>query len=130
MAIIHSIHDFWVLHLFTKLRVLRVGDDCFENVQEVKLIRLSQLRTVVIGMMSFTEVKAGADYNPNRHFYLKNCEKLRVLKIGYGSFSDYSVCEIENVPSLEVIELGELDEGSSNFHYASLELMSDSEGMK
>ena len=119
--------DFSVL---TKLRVLRVGDDCFENVQEVKLIRLSQLRTVVIGMMSFTVVKGGADYNPNRHFYLKNCERLRVLKIGYGSFSDYSVCEIENVPSLEVIELGELNEGSSNFHYASLELKSDSEGMK
>ena len=40
------------------------------------------------------------------------------------------MCEIENVPSLEVIEMGELIEDSSNFWYASLELKSDSERMK
>ena len=118
--------DFSVL---TKLRVLRVGDDCFENVQEVNLIRLNQLERVVIGMMSFREVKARADYNPNCHFHVKDCERLRVLKIGCWSFSDYSVCEIENVPSLEVIEMGEMDEESSNFWFASLELKSDSQRM-
>ena len=46
------------------------------------------------------------------------------------SFSDYSVCEIENVPSLEVIEMGELNKKSCNFFTASLELKSDSERMK
>ena len=40
------------------------------------------------------------------------------------------MCEIENVPSLEVIEMGELNEDSSNFCHASLELKSDSEIMK
>ena len=50
--------------------------------------------------------------------------------MGCYSFSDYSVCEIENVPSLEVIEMGELNKWSANFHYASLELKSDSERMK
>ena len=119
--------DFSVL---TKLRELRVGDRCFENVQEVKLIRLNQLESVVIGMNSFREVKAGTDYNPNCHFHVKDCERLRVLKIGCWSFSDYSVCEIENVPSLEVIEMGEMDEESSNFWFASLELKSDSQRMK
>ena len=68
--------------------------------------------------------------DPNRHFYLKNCERLRELKMGRYSFSDYSVCEIENVPSLEVIEMGELNEMSRNFWYASLELKSDSERME
>ena len=72
----------------------------------------------------------GAEYNPNAHFYLKNCPGLRELKIGPHSFSDYSVCEIENVPSLEVIEMGELNEWSCNFYCASLELKSDSERMK
>ena len=47
--------------------------------------------------------------------------------MGRISFSDYSVCEIENVPSLEVIEMGELNEAIYNFRYASLELKSDSE---
>ena len=65
-----------------------------------------------------------------RHFYLKNCERLRELKIGRYSFSDYAVCEIENVPSLEVIEMGELNEKSRNFFCASLELKSDSEKVK
>ena len=37
------------------------------------------------------------------------------------------MCEIENVPSLRVIEMGDLNEWSYNFKYASLELRSDSE---
>ena len=40
------------------------------------------------------------------------------------------MCEIENVDSLEVIEIGELNEESRNFFYASLELKSNSERMK
>ena len=67
--------------------------------------------------------------NPNRHFYLKDCEKLKELKIGCESFMGYSVCEIENVPSLEVIEMGELNEWSANFYYASLKLKSGSDEM-
>ena len=50
--------------------------------------------------------------------------------MGKHSFSDYSVCEIENVPSLEVIEMGELNRRSYIFYYASLELKSDCERMK
>ena len=94
----------------------------------VKLIGLSKLERVVIGEESFTK-KKGGDIS-NRHFYLKNCERLKVFKIGSYSFRDYSVCEIENVPSLEVIEMGELKEESKNFYYASLELKSDCERMK
>ena len=117
------------LSRFVNLRELKVGDECFENVKEVKLIGLSQLERVVIGWNSFN--KNGCGNDPNRHFYLKNCERLRELKMGRRSFSDYSVCEIEKVPSLEVIEMGDLDIiGSGSFFYASLELKSDSERMK
>ena len=117
--------DFSVL---TKLRELRVGDRCFENVEEVRLIGLSQLGRVEIGNESF--VDNSTEYNPDHHFQLKNCERLRELKMGHHSFSDYSVCEIENVPSLEVIEMGDLYVGSNNFEYASLELKSECDGMK
>ena len=34
------------------------------------------------------------------------------------------------MPSLEVIEMGELNEFSDSFHNASLELKSDSQGLK
>ena len=109
------------------LKVIEVGDDCFANVNEVKLVGMGQLERVVIGKNSFTKKKNSAGNDSNHHFYLKNCESVRELKIGRYSFSDYSVCEIENVPSLEVIEMGELNEKSLNFYYASLELKSDSQ---
>ena len=118
------------LGFMPKLRLFEVGDACFEYVDEVKLIGLNQLERVVIGMNCFTKYKNRWPVcEPNRHFYLKNCERLRELRMGHHSFSDYSVCEIENVPSLEVIEMGRLNEYSYNFNYASLELKSDSQRM-
>ena len=116
-----------VLSFFSNLKVFEVGDYSFSFVNEVKLIGLNRLERVVIGKHSF---RRGTRDDPNRHFYLKNCESLRELKMGCFSFSDYAVCEIENVPSLEVIEVGELNEVSANFCYASLELKSDCERMK
>ena len=119
------------LSSISNLKVFEVGDYSFAFVEEVKLIGLKQLERVVIGMNCFTKEKYSWGYDPNRHFYLKNCERLRELKMGRYSFSDYTVCEIENVPSLEVIEMGVLNEESGNFFYASkLELKSDSERMK
>ena len=119
-----------VLSFFSNLKVFEVGDYSFSFVDEVKLIGLNQLERVVIGKNSFTREKNDCGHDANRHFYLKDCERVRELKIGCYSFSDYSVCEIENVPSLEVIEMGELNVWSYNFCYASLELKSDSERMK
>ena len=118
------------LSFMSVLRLLEVGDECFENVEEVKLIGLSKLERVLIGMKSFTKKEYYWGNDPNRHFYLKDCDRLRELKMGHRSFNDYSVCEIENVPSLEVIEMGELNEFGYNFRYASLELKSDSQRMK
>ena len=120
------------LSLMPHLRLFEVGDECFENVNEMKLIGLSMLERVVIGRESFTKQKNERllESDPNRHFCLKNCERLRELMIGCDSFCDYSVCEIENMNRLEVIEMGELDERICNFKYASLKLKSDYDGMK
>ena len=109
---------------FVNLRELKVGNECFENVDEVKLIGLSELESVEIGMNSFTQHKNSVDNDPNRYFYLKNCPKLKSLNMGRYSFSDYTVIEIENVDALDVIEMGDLDKESCNFYYASLELKS------
>ena len=56
---------------------------------------------------------------------MKNCDALKELKIGRFSFSDYSVIEIENVNSLELIEMGEVNNRSFSFLFASLELKSE-----
>ena len=121
-----GVPDFSVLDLtrFSKLESLVIGDNCFSYVTEVKLIGLDELKSVEIGMNSFTQHKNDYGNDSNRHFYLKNSPKLKSLKMGLFSFSDYTVCEIENVDALEVIEMGELNEESYNFAYASLELKS------
>ena len=118
---------------FVSLKVFEVGDECYRFVKEVRMIGLNQLERVVIGENSFmkdTRVWSKFTINPDRHFYLKNCERVRELKMGCQSFNYFSVCEIENVPSLEVIEMGDLNGASGNFYYASLELKSDCERMK
>ena len=119
------------LSLMPNLKKLEVGDECFNHVNEVRMTGLNQLERVVIGKSCFTKHRYGRPkYDPHRHFYLKNCPRMRELKIGYCSFSDYSICEIENLPSLEVIEMGALGEGSHNFLYSSLELKSNSQILK
>ena len=101
---------------FKALKRIVIGDGCCKNVNEVKLIGLSELNSIIVDSNSFTR-NFGA--HANRHFCLKNCPKLKSLKIGGYSFNDYSVCEIENVDALEVIEMGDY-----SFYYASLELKS------
>ena len=99
--------DMLDLRRYANLKELIVGDECFENVKEVKLIGLHKLERVVIGKKSFTKKKGIRNYDPNCHFYLKDCERVRELKIGSHSFEDYSVCEIENVPSMELKSTGD-----------------------
>ena len=115
------------LSLIPTLTVLQVGDACFKNVKEVKLIGMKKLERVVIGNGCFIRNYASGS---SHHFYLKDCPQVKELKIGRYSFEKYSVCEIENMPSLEVIEMGELNEESCNFYKASLELKSAGDGMK
>ena len=118
------------LSSFSNLKLFEVGDYSFSFVNEVKLMGMSELERVVIGKNSFTKKKNSHGWDSSRHFYLKNCKRVRELKMGCYSFSDYTVCEIENVPSLEVIEMGELNKDNSNFFWASLELKSDSPNIK
>ena len=109
---------------FTNVRRIVIGHDAFMYVNEVKLIGMNELESVEIGKNCFTKKKNSYGNDPNRHFYLKNCPKLKSLKIGRYSFSYYTVCEIEKVDALEVIEMGDVNEESRNFDYASLELKS------
>ena len=112
------------LSVYPRLKSVTIGDYGFEYVNVFNITGLSELESVEIGMNSFTKKKNDYGSDPNRHFYLKNCPKLKSLKIGGYSFSDYSVVEIEDVDALEVIEMGELNEESNNFYSASLQLSS------
>ena len=114
------------LSKYHSLKSVTIGGNCFEYVGIVSITGLNELESVVIGEKSFTECKD--DYsitlNPNRHFYLKSCPKLKSLKIGRYSFSDYASAVIESNDALEWIEMGGLNEASKCFYSASLELKS------
>ena len=64
---------------FSNLKVFEVGDYSFAFVDEVKLIGLNRLERVVIGKNSFTKDKNCGRKDPQRHFYLKNSERIREL---------------------------------------------------
>ena len=112
------------LRLIPFLRTLKIGKECFMYVDEVKLIGLKELESVEIGDNCFTKNKNCVGNDPARHFYLKDCPALRSLTIGSCSFSDYTVCEIENVDALEMIEMGGFEVKTTNFFNGSLELRS------
>ena len=113
------------LSKYPKLKNVTIGNDSFMYVGNVTITGLKKLVSVVIGNYSFTTQRYYSNSGPNRHFYLKNCPKLRELRIGRHSFDYYTVCEIENTKALEVIEMGDVDRDSKNFYYAStLELKS------
>ena len=54
----------------THLRQFNVGDYCFENVNEVKLIGLNELERLVIGKKCFTKQNYGLYVARNSHFCL------------------------------------------------------------
>ena len=89
------------LSFIPKVRFLEVGDDCFENVKEVKLIELKQLERVVVGKKCFTMWKDDSHFGITHLYYREEYKRRR-----------------------------ELDEGSINYYNALLELKSDCERMK
>ena len=113
------------LSKYFNLKNVSIGNDCFYYQDVLNLTGLHSLERVMIGEKSFTKKKNYYGNNANRKLYVKNCDALKELKIGRYSFSDYSVIEIENVNSLELIEMGNMKHLSNNFYYASLELKSE-----
>ena len=107
--------------LLPNLQKLKVGDKCFKHVTKVELVGMKQLKKVEIGEDSFSPDSC---WPPRKGcFRLKDCPLLRELTIGDSSFSYYSVCEIESVPSLRVLEIGKRG-GRGVFQDAPLEVRS------
>ena len=112
------------LSVMRSLKSVVVGDDCFKNVSELRMIGMREVESVVVGERSFTRRKNDFANNPERRVCVRDCPSLRQLRVGRHSFSDYTEMEIECVDALERIVVGELGSNSYNFYYASLELRS------
>ena len=84
---------------FTGLKKIVVGDGCFENVRELKLVGLGELESVVIGVNSFLS-SSGV-------FTLQRCNSLTELTIGHSSFDSYHEIVLDGVPVLETVSVGD-----------------------
>lgn len=109
---------------WTQLKVIEIGAHSMKSVRVVKLVGLNALEKVIVGMHCFT-CRKSEDRQSKCSFTLRDCEKLTELRVGRESFGNYSVFDVSNLPSLEVIEMGSIEYRSSNFYFASLELRSE-----
>ena len=71
--------DEWSMEEYVKLRELIVGDECFQFVKDLRIVGLNALERVEIGRQCFCKASGGV-------LEMRNCEKLKSVKIGDGSF--------------------------------------------
>mgnify|MGYP000596306773 CR=1 FL=1 len=97
------------------IKDIEIGSQSFRYVIGVDIVGLNQLERVVIGRNCFSQEPASLDKSILLQFTVKDCERLKELRIGRLSFCYYGMCEIDNNASLEVIEMGKMDEASELF---------------
>ena len=118
------------LNQFKRLRSINIGNNCFESVQTFQIDGLNQLKTIIIGIESFTcEKQAGWNYikanNKSKSFHILNCESLESIEIGEFSFSDFAGdFELKNLPKLRSIQIGKIRSKSCNFYNSSFVIRS------
>ena len=69
----------WEMNEYVRLRELIVGDECFQFVKDLMIVGLNALEKVEIGKQCFCKASGGV-------FEMRDCEKLKSVKIGDGSF--------------------------------------------
>lgn len=89
----------WELNDYQLLKKLVLGNSC--------LIGLSHLRLSGLNELEYVSVQSDCCFGGKGSFQVARCPKLRSLQIGNYSFSDYHVLELEELPSLESIAIGE-----------------------
>ena len=111
------------LNEYRYLKSIEIGDKCFENVELFKIDGLNELKSLKIGMNSFTKKKNSCGDDSSRSFSILNCNELESIEIGDHSFSDYGGgFELKNLPKLSTIKIGEIGSDSYNFWYSSFEI--------
>ena len=81
---------------------------------------MNRLKTIKIGINSFTQHKNIWENDKSRSFHILNCESLESIEIGEYSFSDFGgEFELKNLPQLQSIQIGIIGSISCNFCYSS-----------
>ena len=111
----HSLLDY---SRYTLVESIEIGNYCFRSVQTFQIEGLNRLKTIKIGINSFTQRKYGN--NKSKSFHILNCESLESIQIGEWSFSDFAgKFELKNLPQLQSIQIGTIESDSYNFYHSS-----------
>ena len=92
----------FILRGLPALKSIMIGDYCFVNVRVFELDGLCELESVVIGQQSF---RIGSFERNDGSYRIVNSPKLKSIQIGYESFEDYHTFELNNLPSLQTIDI-------------------------
>ena len=82
--------DEWEMEEYVRLRELIVGDECFQFVKDLKIVGLNALEKVEIGKECYCKASGGV-------FEMRDCEKLKSVKIGDGSFVGVASVVFESI---------------------------------
>ena len=106
---------------FCMVESIIIGNNCFGSVKTFKIDGLKKLKTIKIGIDSFTQNKnhSGED-NGWKSFHILNCESLESIQIGEYSFSEFAgKFELKNLPQLQSFQIGTIGSDSYNFYHSS-----------
>ena len=92
------------LRRLVRLKRIVIGDGCFEKVRVFELDGLGELESVVVGLRSF---RIGSLERSDGSCRIVNCPRLKSIQIGFRSFDDYHSFELNNLPSLQSIDMGD-----------------------
>ena len=99
---------------YESIVLIDIGDDNLMYVNRFVIDGLNHLNTLKIGLNSF------GSYDEESIFQILNCIELKSIEIGRYIFSDYAGgFELNNLPKLSIIKIGEIGNYSSNFCYCS-----------
>ena len=104
--------------------MIEIGSHSFQYLTGVDIIGLNRLERVVIGKYCFSQRSHTFTDRYNPRFVVKDCERLKELRIGRKSFCYYGICDIDNNASLGVIEMGKMGEDGGLFINGILKIMS------
>ena len=112
-----------------------IGDDSFCYVDKFVIDGLNHLKSLKIGIKSFTQQKDNwktINSDSSRSFAISNCIELKSIEIGRYSFSNYGgEFKLINLPSLTSIKIGSIETDysesnnngwSANFFCSSFEI--------
>ena len=105
-----NVESFIFHSFFHLLANIVIEDECFGMVRVFELDGLGKLESVVIGQESFTYNNTSYDIwfiiRSDGSCRIVNCPKLKSIQIGQYSFNDYHSFELNNLPSLQSIDIG------------------------